>query len=350
MLEVTSTRHNPLIDPQLAVWTWEIPLYLFAGGTVAGLMILGGVAMLRIARGEDARGFASVQMPLLAFMLLNVGMLALLLDLAHRFNVWRLYTTFQVASPMAWGSWMLLVVYGVLLVSALIRLPDAFPWLGRRLPLLQRWSDSLLARPGRLRALGAVNVLLGFGLGTYTGLLLNTMVARPLWNSAALPLLFLLSGLCAGSAASYLALRLRGSGPAPQGLLGGALSALVQPLGAQMPPADAAVGLVRLNVAFLFAELCLIGLYVTNLATSSAAHAQALGLITHGPYAFKFWGIDVLLLLCLPLLLQLLMLARRIPFTVLPALLVLAGSFTLRWVMVDAGMMSEIAPTVSMLP
>ena len=35
MLEFTTTRHNPLIDPQLAVWSWEIPVYLFLGGVVA---------------------------------------------------------------------------------------------------------------------------------------------------------------------------------------------------------------------------------------------------------------------------------------------------------------------------
>ena len=32
MLEITTTRHNPLVDPQLAVWSWEIPVYLFFGG------------------------------------------------------------------------------------------------------------------------------------------------------------------------------------------------------------------------------------------------------------------------------------------------------------------------------
>jgi hypothetical protein len=43
---------------------------------------------------------------------------------------------------MAWGSWVLLVVYGVLMVSALIRLPDAWPWLGRTVPLLQDLSEA----------------------------------------------------------------------------------------------------------------------------------------------------------------------------------------------------------------
>ena len=79
MLETTITRHNPLIDPHLAVWSWEIPLYLFVGGVVAGMMVLAGLAMLRVARGEDPRRFFSMQAPLLGFVLMNVGMLALLL-------------------------------------------------------------------------------------------------------------------------------------------------------------------------------------------------------------------------------------------------------------------------------
>ena len=40
MLEITSTRHNPMVDPVLSVWGWEIPVYLFVGGLVAGMMIL----------------------------------------------------------------------------------------------------------------------------------------------------------------------------------------------------------------------------------------------------------------------------------------------------------------------
>jgi Polysulphide reductase, NrfD len=121
MLEVTSTRNNPGIDPTLHVWGWEIPLYLFVGGMVAGMMVLAGYAMLRTAKGEDTKSFFSMQTPLLGFMLLNVGMLALLLDLAHPLYVWAIYITFKPLSPMAWGSWVLLIVYGILLVSALIR-------------------------------------------------------------------------------------------------------------------------------------------------------------------------------------------------------------------------------------
>lgn len=38
MNEITTTRHNHLIDPSLQIWNWEIPVSLFLGGMVAGMM------------------------------------------------------------------------------------------------------------------------------------------------------------------------------------------------------------------------------------------------------------------------------------------------------------------------
>ena len=222
-LELTTTRHNPLVDPSLHVWGWEIPVYLFLGGLVAGMMILGGLALRRVARGDDPKSFFSLQAPLLGFVLINLGMGALFLDLAHKLYVWRVYLTFQPTSPMSWGSWVLILVYAALLVSALVRLPEAWPWLGQRVPPLRRWSDALLARPAWLTAIAWANIVLGVGLGIYTGILLNTMVARPLWNSAILGPLFLVSGLSAAAAMVHLVSSLVPGQPAPRSFLGGAL-------------------------------------------------------------------------------------------------------------------------------
>ena len=341
MLEITTTRHNPGVDPFLHVWGWEIPVYLFVGGMVAGMMILAGIAMMRVAKGEDPKGFFSIQTPLLGFMLLNVGMLALLLDLAHPLYVWAVYLTFEVDSPMSWGSWVLLVVYGVLLVSALIRLPDAWPWLGRTFPVLQRVSDGILARPGFLSLLGWTNLVLGVVLGIYTGILLNTMVARPLWNTTILGPLFLVSGLSAGAAMVHLATRIFPGRPAPQGLVGGAFAAMVQPLGPQPPEKRTVDALIRADLAFLAVELVLIVLLVIGLVSSSAVHAEAANLILGGPYTTIFWLGVVAVGILLPLALQALELGHRIPHTVVPAVLVLAGGFALRWVMVNAGQASS---------
>jgi len=342
MLELTTSRHNPMIDPQLAIWSWEIPVYLFLGGVVAGMMILGGMAMLRIARGEAGKDFFSLHTPLLGFVLINLGMGALFLDLTHKLYVWRVYLTVQPGSPMSWGSWVLLVVYGVLLASALIRLPQAWPWLGRRVPVLQEWSNALLARPMLVAALAWANIGLGVGLGIYTGILLNTMVARPLWNTAILGPLFLISGLSAGAAMVHLASMLRGQRPAPPGMIGGALAAMCQPLGTAPPPKGAADSLVRADVAFLAIELLLIGLLLVNLYTSTASHVAAAALIVTGPYAWAFWGMTVGVGILVPLALQGLELGHRIPHTVIPAVLVLVGGFALRWIMVNAGQASHI--------
>jgi len=349
MIEITSSRHNPLIDPVLAVWSWEIPLYLFVGGVVAGMMVLAGLAMLRVAKGEDSRNFFSLQTPLLAFMLLNVGMGALLLDLTHRLYVWRIFTTFQVTSPMSWGSWVLIIVYAVLLVSALIRLPEVWPWLGQRVPKLQQLSDAIVGHPGRMSALGWTNIVLGVAIGIYTGILLNTMVARPLWNSAILGPLFLFSGLSSGAAMMHLmSVALPGRRPAPQGMIGGAIAAMIQPLGPQPPEKKTVDSLIRADVFFLVIELVLLGLLLANLLMSSASHIEAAALITSGPYAMHFWGIVVVVGVLVPIVLQGLELSHRIPHTIVPALLVLVGGYTLRWVMVNAGQASAIVQATAL--
>jgi protein NrfD len=348
MFEITSTRMNPLVDPQLHVWGWEIPVYLFFGGMIAGMMILAGMAMLKLARGDDPERFFSVQTPLLGFVLMNVGMGALFLDLAHKLYVWAVYLTVQPLSPMSWGSWVLLVVYGVLMVSALVRIQDSWPWLARTFPVVTRLSDAITGSPAKLRVLAYLNVGLGIALGIYTGILLNTMVARPLWNSAVLGPLFLFSGLSAAAAMVHLAVRVLPGRPAPQGMIGGAFAALWQPLGAKPPAPGTDQSLVRADIGFLAIELVLIALLVLNLATSSAAHQQAVGLLFSPPYALLFWGGIVVLGIVVPIVLQALELGHRIPHTLAPAVLVLAGGFALRWVLVNAGQASHYVAAAGM--
>ena len=348
MLDITTTRHNPLVDPVLSVWSWEIPVYLFLGGMIAGMMVLGGLNMLRILKGERPEGFYSVQTPVLGFVMLNLGMGALFLDLAHKLYVYRVYMAFEPTSPMSWGSWVLVLVFPVLILSALIRLPEAWPWLGDRLPALRGWSEAILARPGLVKALAWLNVLLGIGLGIYTGILLSTMVARPLWNSAILGPLFLVSGLSAAAAMVHLVSSLVPGHPAPRSFLGGALAMLVQPLGANPPGPKTSVSLVKADLAFLAVELVLIGLLFIGLASSSASHVAAIDLLTAGKFATIFWWVVIVAGILVPLVLQGLELGHRIPHTILPALLVLAGGFALRWVMVGAGQASHMVAAVGM--
>jgi formate-dependent nitrite reductase membrane component NrfD len=79
MTELVLTRHNELVDPLVHVWGWEIPVYLFLGGWVAGMMIIVGYFLLR-GRLREGTCVCSV-LPGLGLVLLTLGMIALFLDL-----------------------------------------------------------------------------------------------------------------------------------------------------------------------------------------------------------------------------------------------------------------------------
>jgi formate-dependent nitrite reductase membrane component NrfD len=145
----------------------------------------------------------------------------------------------------------------------------------------------------------------------------------------------------------HLATRIFPGRPAPEGMIGGAFASMVQTLGAQPPEKRTIDSIIRADLAFLAVELLLIGLLVIGLLTASAAHAEAAKLILGGPYTLIFWGGIVLVGILVPLALQALELGHRIRHTVVPALLVLAGGFALRWVMVSAGQASQFLQTAA---
>ncbi len=105
MNEITTTRNNHLIDPSLTAWGWEIPVYLFLGGMVAGMMLIAGYFLFKGRHKEE--NCSCYYLPYMSIVLLSIGMGALFLDLEHKLYVWRLYTTFQITSAMSWGSWIL---------------------------------------------------------------------------------------------------------------------------------------------------------------------------------------------------------------------------------------------------
>ncbi|HET9212506.1 MAG TPA: NrfD/PsrC family molybdoenzyme membrane anchor subunit [Thermoanaerobaculia bacterium] len=311
MLELTVHRSNPLVDPSLHVWGWEIPVYLFLGGLVAGMMILAGLALLG-GRHRDPRA-AYRLLPGLGLALLSAGMLALFLDLEHKLFVWRLYTTFQPTSPMSWGAWILLLVYPALTLSLLLAPPPA---LARRVPALPGLSRRLAARPGLIRWVGTVDVALGAMLGIYTGILLSSLGARPLWNSALLGPLFLVSGLSSAAAFAHLLSRDR----------------------------TESERLLRTDNGLLAGELALFLLFFLGLLSAARAQAEAARLFLGGPYTAVFWVLVVGAGIVIPLFLQLLAARHRIGHTAVAPLLVIAGGLALRFVIVYAGQMSHWSP------
>lgn len=97
-----SGRMNHLVDPQLNIWHWQIPLYLFLGGMAAGILAL---AALYFIRGKEKEYKTAVRItPFLAPFLLVFGLAALFIDLRHKLFFWQLYTNIRLQSPMSWGA------------------------------------------------------------------------------------------------------------------------------------------------------------------------------------------------------------------------------------------------------
>ena len=341
MTEFTNYRHNPGIDPAMHVWGWEIPVYLFLGGLVAGLMIIAGVRLM-IMRPTARQAMVCCTIgPLAGLALLSLGMLALFFDLTNKLNVWRLYLTFESTSPMSWGSWILLFVYPALLANALTHLPEAIPALAKRVPVLVTISDYILARPRFVVAIGLANIALGIALGIYTGLLLGTLGARPLWNSAVLGPLFLFSGLSTAAALLHGILVLSTPDDERPEFADFLLSMMAR--WSQARPLDTSIApkLAQADNSFLTIELALLGLLLIGHLTSTAAHQEAAWLLLTGPYAAVFWVFVIGLGILIPLFLQHLELRHRIRHSIAPSLLVLCGGLVLRFVLVAAGQASH---------
>lgn len=308
MHELTMTRHNELIDPSLHIWGWEIPVYLFIGGLVAGIMIISGYFTLKGQYKKNV--FSSFYLPHISLVLLTLGMLALFLDLEHKPYVWRLYTTFEIASPMSWGAWILILVYPALWVNTLIRIPDRFRNI---VPAFDKLSHKINEHPFLIKNIGILNILLGILLGMYTGVLLSAIGARPLWNSAMLWMLFLVSGL--SSAAAFVHMIAQDK--------------------------HERVLLAKADNAFLTLELFVIGGFISGLLTSTSVHIEAAYLLLKGPFAPAFWVFVIALGIILPLFVQLLAVNEKVKHTPIPPLFVLFGGLILRFVIVYAGQHSH---------
>jgi protein NrfD len=316
LLEVVHGRANHLIDPHMHIWGWEVPVYLFLGGLVAGLMVL--IPALEMKRGERPESAVARWMPFAGVLFISLGMGSLFLDLEHKLFVWRFYLAFSPASPMSWGAWILLLVYPALLLLGLGALTGTERgWLQGKTPgMLHGLLGKVLElADARRKQVLWTSLLGGVALGAYTGLLLGTMVARPAWNTSVLGPLFLASGISSGAALMML-----------------------------LPMKDEEQRLLAgWDTVAIAVELGLIALMVLDLAGGGSVSQAAAALLLGGPLTPWFWGLVVVAGLATPLILNGVELKRHATPTLLAPILVLVGGLALRFILVAAGQSTSFA-------
>ncbi len=305
---IVSGRNNPLIDPQLHVWHWEIPTYLFLGGLAAGLLFF---AALYYLRGKENEYSTAVKIaPMLAPIALTLGLIALFLDLHHKLYFWRLYTTIRLESPMSWGAWTLMVVTPVSIIWSALHIKELFP----------KWDwkfDAINELIGffqkNKKVLAWIMLISSAILGIYTGILFSAFNARPLWNTSIMGPLFLASGLSAGSAV----------------VIWMSKNHVERKRFAQ------------LDLMIIGIELFLIIHMFMGFLASTQVQIDAANLLLGGPYTAPFWGFVVVLGMIVPAILEGLELkGYKIPVAI-PVVLVLFGSVMLRFIISNAGQASR---------
>lgn len=305
---ITSGRLNYKVDPQLHIWGWEIPTYLFLGGLAAGILFFAAYFYLR---GKEKEMPTTIKLaPLLAPIMIGVGLLALFLDLHHKPYFWRLYTVIRLDSPMSWGAWTLMIITPISLLWSASYLREIWPTWDWKYKWVYK-LEAFVIENRKILAWGMV--FYSVILGIYTGILLSAFNARPLWNTSILGPLFLVSGLSAGAATIMMMSK----------------NQFERKLFNQ-------IDLILIGI-----EIFLVIHMFMGFIASSQVQIDAAQLFLGGPYTLPFWTIAVFTGMILPGIIEMLELrGRNIP-AYIPGLLIIIGNISLRFIIVYAGQASR---------
>jgi formate-dependent nitrite reductase membrane component NrfD len=303
-----SGRMNHLIDPQLHIWHWQIPLYLFLGGLAAGILFF---ASLYFINGKEKEYPTAVKRaPIIVPFALAIGLFALFLDLRHKAYFWQLYTNIRLDSPMSWGAWTLMVITPLSFIWSALYIKEFFPnWEWK-----YNWLETTEAFFKKHQLVLAWIILIyALILGIYTGILLSAFNARPLWNTSILGPLFLASGLSAGAAITML----MSKSPTERKRF------------------------AQIDLIIIGIELFIIIHMFMGFRASTQVQIDAANLFLGGPYTMSFWIFVIIMGLLIPAALEILELRKYHIPVVVPAVLILFGSLMLRFIIVYAGQISR---------
>lgn len=162
------------------VWGPMIAWYLFLAGASAGAFLTSTFVEAKYPESVKMRVAGRIIAPIFV----GIGLLMLMLDAeAGLHNPLRFFWLISnPGSVMTLGVYFICVFMPVALVSALLEV------LKKRVPKWLTW----------------IGIVFAFAVAAYTGFLLGVVKAFPLWNNAVLPILFVVSALSAGLAATSL--------------------------------------------------------------------------------------------------------------------------------------------------
>lgn len=239
------------------IWGPLIAWYLFLAGASAGAFLTAAFVEAKYPESVKMRVAGRIIAPVF----LGIGLIMLMLDAeAGLHNPMRFfYLVMNPGSVMTLGVYFICIFMPVALISAVLEI------LKKRVPKWLTW----------------IGIVFAFAVAAYTGFLLGVVKTFPLWNNAVLPILFVVSALSAGLAATSLV-----------GLL------VDRERFEQM-------WLIKKSHVILSAiELVVLATMLLIVASGSTAGAASVQALIAGDYAAAFWVGIVLLGLVAPFMIE----------------------------------------------
>jgi formate-dependent nitrite reductase membrane component NrfD len=272
-------------------WNWQIASAVFLGGAGGGAFIISFV--LGLMGYEDVARIGTIVGPVL------VGCCALFL-VSHLFLFNRLGS-----------SWM---SRGTFFISAFIILGFIYSIVSFWIP-----SWQIAESPGLI--IGVLASIFAFLVTLYTGCLFGVLRRVPLWNTPALPLLFIFSALSTGMAVVILINYFLGTSTSAEDLLN-------------------AVAPVEIGIIIL--EIVVLGVYLEIIRQTNAIGSQSVRVLLNPTFIVTV--IFIGLIIPLAFLSTSGIGGQEIVSPVINSLLVLVGGWFLRYNIVKAGVLPGLAP------
>jgi polysulfide reductase chain C len=306
------------MTPLQSTWGWLIAWYLFLAGVGAGAYI---VSVLADFLGFKSKLASKIGVALGAPLVL-IGTVLLFLDLGQPMNF--IYIFSNPASMITIGS-------AILTVFIIVGAVHFGFWI---------WPFKLLEKAqAARRALSLVGLVFAFGTAIYTGVLLGVVGAIPFWNTAILPMLFLISALSTGFAAVILGLSMyygRRTGEEQKGIL------------------ESMKAMAKADALLVGAELLAVLFYLLIESSAGPTAYESVQLLVNGALAPVFLGGLVAFGLIVPLALESyeglserkMSSALLATLSMLSGVLLLAGGLILRQSVLAAGVSEAVPFTV----
>ncbi len=277
------------------VFGWPIVLYFFISGTAGGAFICATFLTLFSKESEKNKKLAFYE-AVVSLGCLLVGAMLLFLDLGQPLRSWRLiaFPFLNPTSPIAWGT-VILMAHFTMLVSYIYYM----------------FIDDQVSA----KKVSVIGIFIATCLVSYTGALLSSCPAFPLWHSAILVPLFFASGCISGLSLLFL--------------IGFAFKVLSPEDEIFDPLRKILLWLIIVDGAILTDYYILYAVFIKGLESAR--------MILFGQLAFLFWGGEVILGILLPITIILSSYGRTEKGLALTSVLAMVGVFAMRYLIVVGG-------------